>query len=79
MMTKNDFIAIQRAIYDARMALLPSDFKKARNIVEQQALITAHSQLAQVFDSMARDIASTLAKQNPKFKRDEFLKGCGVR
>lgn len=34
--------------------------------------------MGRIFDSMARDIAAVLARQNPKFKRTEFLKGCGL-
>lgn len=72
-MTKTDFVAIQNAIRDARMALWYSGG-------EQDPLVqTVRVAVNQAFDSMARDIASVLAKQNPKFKRTEFLKGCGVQ
>ena len=33
---------------------------------------------ARVFDSMAKSIATVLSRQNPKFDRAAFLKGCGV-
>lgn len=62
-MTKTDFVAIQTAINDARGAVVSYGPAYA---------------VGNIFDSMSRDIAKVLAKQNPKFKRTEFLKGCGV-
>lgn len=66
-MTKTDFVAIQIAIKDARGAL-------TYGLQGCEPYDSAH----RIIDSMAKDIAKVLAQQNPKFKRTEFLKGCGV-
>lgn len=62
-MNKSDFVAIQSAIGDMRRALGATGMPPKLN---------------HIIDSAAKTIADTLAKQNPKFKRTEFLKGCGV-
>lgn len=66
-MTKTDFVAIQCHIADMRGAL-PSWPEGSNGRAKQNRVI----------DAMARSIADVLAKQNVKFKREEFLKGCGV-
>lgn len=62
-MTKKDFVAIQTAIKDARDAILAGGM--------------ALGSVRGILDSMCKDVAKTLAKQNPKFDRVAFLKGCG--
>lgn len=71
-MTAKDFIAIAQAIKDGRDAISASFRPAADNDSAGQRRI------AQVFDSMARALADTCAKQNPKFQRMRFLSACGV-
>jgi imidazolonepropionase-like amidohydrolase len=68
-MTAKDFQAIQTAIKDARDAL---------GIGRSYGAFEPGSNADRIFAAMVRDIASVLAKQNPKFDRARFLNGCGV-
>ena len=61
-MRKKDFVTIAQALADARGALANG----------------GHSQVPQVFDSLSRSIADTLARQSGRFNRARFLHGCGM-
>ena len=66
-MTKKDFEKIAQAVIDARLALCPSPLESR-----------AYTQHQQVFDSLSRTIADSLATTNPRFQRMRFLTACGV-
>lgn len=65
-MRQTQFQAIARAIADARHASAPSG-----GLGE----LSAHSR---IFDSLAREVADTLATQSGRFNRARFLNACGV-
>jgi hypothetical protein len=67
-MTKKDFVAIQTALADMRGAVIASTGCDQPNVVRMN----------QVIDSACKEVANVLALQSGKFKRAEFLKGCGV-
>jgi hypothetical protein len=67
MPTGADFRAIAEAVNDARKALPDAD-------------ATGHdNRQTQVMDAMVKDIAARLARMNPRFDRQKFLDGCGVK
>lgn len=61
-MRKKDFVAIATALADARGALEHS----------------GDSQVGQVFDSLARSLADSLARQSGTFNRARFLRMAGM-
>lgn len=71
-MTAKDFKAIAEAVKDARNAARPE--ADDRDPGGAKAL-GAHARL---WNSLARSLADTLAKQSPKFQRARFLRDCGV-
>lgn len=64
-MRKRDFEAIAGAVKSARDSLCLSS-------------PDAPSAVNPAFDSMARQLADTLARQSARFNRVRFLHGCGV-
>lgn len=80
MLRKKDFEAIGQAIKDARFASLPDDRLVGIPLTDSEV---AHQdrkrrEHRQIFDSLSREISSTLAKQSPKFDVSRFLTTCGV-
>lgn len=75
-MRAKDFMEIQEAVKAAREAVLsaiPVDYADSPTRAKSQRnCINAD------FDRLARDLASTLERQNPRFDRIRFLTGCGA-
>ena len=65
-MTRKDYVAIAKAINDA--------MAHERRICPQDAL----AQSEHICRALAGNIANTVARDNPRFDRERFLKACGI-
>lgn len=79
-MTRKDFVAIARAIKDAREASAPQSARAGTassdiNAIREDADRQTH---ARIFDSLSRSLAQVCASTNPKFDKTKFLTACGV-
>ena len=68
-MTRKDYVAIARAIKDARPLALE------RRQAFPLSLVIAKD----VLETVAANLADTLAADNPRCDRSRFLKACGVQ
>ncbi len=64
-MTRKDYVAIAKAISDGQFINCPTEADLFMNLSTRVKI--------------ARQLAETMAQDNPRFDRERFLKACGVQ